>query len=290
MVAIIGLVIVLGSVCVGFSMAGGHFAVLIQPSEFIVIGGAAIGALVVGTPVPVLRDMARQLPWLVSGSKAASDYLDVLRMGFELLTVARREGLVALEQHLEDPMKSSILGKYPRFTSDRRALTFLTDTLELFTSGVKLGEHELAELLDADLEVQKDEESRPARALVVMGDALPGLGIVAAVLGIVVTMGHIDGPPSEIGEHVGAALVGTFLGVLLSYGVVQPIAGNIGAKVEDRGAFMVAIKEILISVYKGANPTVAVELARRSLPAEVRPSSAALAEACRALRGGGSDG
>ncbi|MCZ7617293.1 MAG: flagellar motor stator protein MotA [Myxococcota bacterium] len=287
MVAIIGFVIVLGSVLVGFAMAGGKFGVLVQPAEFVVIGGAAIGALVVGQPLPVLRDLSRQIPWLFTGSKAPRDYLEVLQMGFELLTVARREGLVALEQHLEDPRKSPILSKYARFTADHRALTFLTDTLELFTSGVKLGEHELAELLDADLEIQKEEEARPARALVIMGDALPGLGIVAAVLGIVVTMGHIDGPPSEIGKHVGAALVGTFLGVLLSYGIVQPMAGNIAAKVEDRVAYMAAIKEVLISIYKGANPTVAVELARRSLPADVRPTSAELAEACRSLRAAG---
>ncbi|RIL04913.1 MAG: flagellar motor stator protein MotA [Proteobacteria bacterium] len=287
MIAIVGLVVVIGCVLGGFAMAGGHFSVLWQPSEFVVIGGAATGALLVGTPMHVVKGLARQLPKLASNGKTHQDFLDVLLMGFELLSLARREGLVALEQHVEDPHKSALLGKYAGFTGDAMALTFLVDTLELFTSGVKLGDHELGELLEADLEVQKEEEILPSKALATMGDALPGLGIVAAVLGIVITMGHIDGPPSEIGHHVGAALVGTFLGVLLSYGFVQPMAGNLAAKVHDQHTYLVAIKELLVSLYKGANPTIAVELARRSLPAEVRPSSAELSKACRNLRGGG---
>lgn len=287
MIAIAGMVIVIGSVLGGFALAGGSFAVLIQVNEFIVIGGAAIGSLLVGTPVSVLKALGHQLPKIAGNGKSKQDFLDVLLMGFELLSMARREGLVALEQHAEDPLKSPLLGKYARFTGDKMALTFLTDTLELFTSGVKLGDHELSELLEADLDVQREEEALPSKALVTMGDALPGLGIVAAVLGIVVTMGHIDGPPSEIGHHVGAALVGTFLGVLLSYGVVQPMAGNLSAKVHGQHAFLVSVKELLVSLYKGANPTVAVELARRSLPSDVRPTSAELTQACRALRGGG---
>lgn len=287
MVAIAGMLIVIGSVLGGFALAGGSFAVLIQVNEFIVIGGAAIGSLLVGTPISVLKGLGHQLPKIASNGKSRQDFLDALLMGFELLSLARREGLVALEQHVEDPLKSPLFSKYPRFTGDKMALTFLTDTLELFTSGVKLGDHELSELLEADLEVQKEEETLPSKALVTMGDALPGLGIVAAVLGIVITMGHIDGPPSEIGHHVGAALVGTFLGVLLSYGVVQPMASNLAAKVHGQHSYLVSVKELLVSLYKGANPTVAVELARRSLPSDVRPASAELSKACRALRGGG---
>jgi chemotaxis protein MotA len=285
MIAIAGMLIVIGSVLGGFALAGGHFAVLMQVNEFIVIGGAALGSLLVGTPLSALKSLGHQLPKISSNGKAKQDFLDVLLMGFELLSLARREGLVALEAHVEDPLKSPLLSKYGRFTGDKMALTFLTDTLELFTSGVKLGDHELSELLEADLEVQKEEEMQPSKALTTMGDALPGLGIVAAVLGIVITMGHIDGPPSEIGHHVGAALVGTFLGVLLSYGVVQPMAGNLAAKVHGQHAYLVAVKELLVSLYKGANPAVAVELARRSLPTDVRPTSAELSAACRALRG-----
>jgi chemotaxis protein MotA len=287
MIAIVGFVIVVGSVLGGFALAGGQFAVLVQVNEFIVIGGASIGSLLVGTPMNTVKAMLRQLGRVAAQGKAKQDYLDALLMGFELLSLARREGLVALEQHVEDPLKSPLLSKYTRFTSDKMALTFLVDTLELFTSGVKLGDHELSELLESDLEVQKDEETLPSKALATMGDALPGLGIVAAVLGIVITMGHIDGPPSEIGHHVGAALVGTFLGVLLSYGVVQPLAHNLAASVHGQHSYLISIKEILLSLYKGANPTVAVELARRSLPADVRPTSAELTKACRALRGGG---
>jgi chemotaxis protein MotA len=290
MIAIVGLLVVIACVLGGFAMAGGQFNVLLQPSEFVVIGGAAIGAMLLGTPMHVLKSLGRQLPKLGSNGKTHRDFLDILLMGFELLTLARREGLIALEQHVEEPLKSPLFGKYQKFTGDTMALTFLTDTLELFTSGVKLGDHELAELLENDLEVQREEEILPSRALATMGDALPGLGIVAAVLGIVVTMGHIDGPPSEIGHHVGAALVGTFLGVLLSYGFVQPMSSNLASKVHDQHNYLVAIKELLLALYKGANPTVAVELARRSLPAEVRPSSSDLSKACRDLRSGGADG
>ena len=287
MFPLVGMVVVFASVLGGFTFAGGQIPVLFQPAEFVVIGGAAIGALLLGTPPAVLRNLVRQLPRLVTGGKTDQDYLDLLTMGFELLTVARREGLVALEAHLEEPEKSPLLGRHPRFLADRRALVFLTDTLELFTSGVKLNEHELDGLLESDIEVQKEEEVRPARALMIMGDALPGLGIVAAVLGIVVTMGHIDGPPAEIGHSVGAALVGTFLGVLLSYGLVQPIANNLAAKLHFEEAYVLVIKELLLALHRGANPSVAVELARRSLPAEVRPSAAALNKACRAMKSGG---
>jgi chemotaxis protein MotA len=284
MISLVGLVVVLASVLGGFMVAGGSMPVLYQPAEFIVIGGAALGALLVGTPPSVLRGLAAQLPRFAGGGKTRRDYLDVLLLGFELLSLARREGLLAFEAHLADPAKSSIFGKHARLRADERAFVFLNDTLELFNSGLKLSDHELEALLDADIEVQHEEEARPARALMVMGDALPGLGIVAAVLGIVVTMGHIDGPPAEIGHHVGAALVGTFLGVLLSYGVVQPIASNLAAKVTSDGAYVRAVKALLLQLYRGANPTVAVELARRSLPVEVRPSAAELTQACKDLK------
>lgn len=290
MLALVGMAVVLGSVIGGFVLAGGSVPVLLQPAEFLVIGGAALGALLVGTPLPVLKNLVRRAPALVRGGRSQQDYLDLLLMGFELLTLARREGLVTLEKHLENPLQSPVLSKYPSITGDPAVLTFLTDTLELFTSGVKIGDHELAELLESDLHVRREEEQRPARALLTMADALPGLGIVAAVLGIVVTMGHIDGPPAEIGHHVGAALVGTFLGVLLSYGVVQPIGHNLGAKLEDDHAYLMTLKDLLLSLHKGANPAVAAELARRSLPAEVRPTSAQLTEACRALKGAGGGG
>jgi chemotaxis protein MotA len=290
LLALVGIFVVLASVIGGFLLAGGAIPVLFQPAEFIVIGGAAFGALLVGTPPSVLRSLISQLPRLIRGARNERDYLDVLLVGFELLTIARREGLVALEKHIEDPLQSPLFSKYPSLMRDRRALTFVTDTLELLTSGMKLGDHELGELLEADLHVRKEEESRPSRALLTLADALPGLGIVAAVLGIVVTMGHIDGPPAEIGRHVGAALIGTFLGVLLSYGVAQPMGHNLAAKVEEDQVYLQVLRELMLSLHKGANPAAAVELARRSLPVEVRPTSAALSEACRALKQGASAG
>jgi chemotaxis protein MotA len=285
MMALIGLVVVAASVLLGFLMAGGQPLVLFQPNEYVVIGGAAIGAMLVGTPVPVIRQLLGQLAQILGSSKNRQDYLDLLVMGYELLTLARREGQLALESHAKDPLTSPILGKYKRFCADSHALTFLTDTLNLISFGNAVDSHSLEELLDADIEVRHAGGTRPSAVLRNMGDALPGLGIVAAVLGIVITMGHIDGPPEEIGHHVGAALVGTFLGVLLAYGFVGPLAQSLANKVDAHRDYLLALKGLLGSVQQGRPPGVAVELARRSLPLEMRPSASELDAACKALKG-----
>jgi len=284
LLAIIGLVVVVVSVLTGYLMHGGHLILLFQPNEFIIIGGAAFGALLVGTPLPVLRSVGGGLAGIFRKAPARQDYLELLVMLFELFSIARREGALALEPHIEEPEKSPILSRYPRFLANHHALDFFADTLRLFVSGALTDPYDLESLMDVDLETHHRESAKPPRALQTMGDSLPGLGIVAAVLGIVITMQAIGGPPEEIGHKVGAALVGTFLGVLLSYGFVQPLAANLAAQAEGDALYTAAIKQVVLGFVRGSVPAIAVEFARRSLPAHVRPGYVELEEACRAGR------
>lgn len=188
---------------------------------------------------------------------------------------------MSLEVHFEDPLKSPILEKYPKFLARHEAVDFLADSVKVLIVG-GIAPHDLEALMDEDLKAHHEEALRPAAALTKIGDALPGLGIVAAVLGIVITMGHIDGPPAEIGHHVGAALVGTFLGILLSYGMAQPIAGAMEQRVAEEAYYYICIKAGLLAVYKGNPPAIAVEFARRVLPHAVRPSFNETEAFCRA--------
>jgi chemotaxis protein MotA len=283
--AIVGAVVVLGAVIGGFLMAGGHLAVLNQPNEFVVIGGAALGSMLIGFSPKAIKDLLKQLAGITKGGPSKKDYIDVLVMLYELLNIARRDGLVALESHVEKPESSSVISKYPSFAKNHHALHFMADTLRMMISDAGVEAHDLDALLDADLATHHHEAGAPSKILSTVGDAMPGLGIVAAVLGIVITMGHIDGPPEEIGHHVGAALVGTFLGVLLAYGFMQPLSANLAAKVEAEGAYFLAIKQVLLAFHKGSVPAIAVEFARRSIPSEARPGFGELEQACRAARG-----
>jgi chemotaxis protein MotA len=284
LLAIAGLLLVVASVLTGYLMHGGHLLLLMQPNEFIIIGGAAFGAMLVGTPLPVLRSVAGGLGRLLRSTPAKKEYLELLVMLYELFSIARREGALALEAHVEEPEQSPILSKYPRFLHNHHALAFFTDTLRLFISGALTDPFELENLMDVDLETHHHESTKPPKALQTMGDALPGLGIVAAVLGIVITMQAIGGPPEEIGHKVGAALVGTFLGVLLSYGFVQPLAQNLAAQAEAEARYTAAIKQVLMGFVRGSVPAIAVEFARRSLPEHVRPGYTELEAACKAGR------
>jgi chemotaxis protein MotA len=199
--------------------------------------------------------------------------------------VARKDGLVGLESHIENPEESSVLVKYPTFMKNHHALFFLADTMRLIIMG-GIPEHDLDAMLDMDLEGHHEDKIEPSRSLSVIGDALPGLGIVAAVLGVVITMGKIGGPPELIGHSVGAALVGTFLGVLLSYGFVQPLAKNIGHQADSEGKYYICLKQGLLAFHKGFAASIAVEFARRAIPAEVRPGFTDVEEACRAAKSG----
>jgi chemotaxis protein MotA len=282
--ALFGIAIVLAAVVGGFLVGGGSLATLFQPGEYLVIFGTAFGAQVIAQPPAVLLETGRQLIGIARRLPGRRDYLELLAMLASLFNYARKEGLVSLESHISNPAASPILGSYPRLIEDGPALAFLTDTLELITSGSAISAHDFEALLDLDIEARHQHALAPSQVLATMADAFPGIGIVAAVLGIIITMNHMDGPPAEIGRHVAAALVGTLLGVLISYGFFQGLATNLGNKAEARKIFFVAQKQVLAAIQRGAPPSIAVELARRSLPNDVRPTSRELFEACRARK------
>jgi chemotaxis protein MotA len=281
MLVIVGFIIVIGGVLGGYLMAGGALGVLNQPSEFVVIGGAAIGSLLVSTPGRVLAETVGQIKGALAGSGAnRKDYVDLLSMLFQLFKVVQQSGAMALESHFENAKESPILSRYPRFLGRHEALDFLSDSAKVIIIG-GISPHDLEALMDEDLHVHHETALRPSAALTKLGDALPGLGIVAAVLGIVITMGHVDGEPAEIGHHVGAALVGTFLGILLSYGFCQPLSSNLETRVADEGYYCICIKAGLLALYKGNPPAIAIEFARRVLPHHVRPSFEETEKFCR---------
>src|ERR1700730_7394579 len=246
MFAIIGIVIVFGSVIGGYLMEHGNLKVLIQPAEWVVIGGASTGTVLIATPLHILKQIAAGLAGVFGGSKFTKQrYLDSLKMMYELLNKARREGLMALEADVEDPSKSTILSKYPAFLKDHHVRDFFCDTMRMAVSGVEA--FDLDQLLDLDMEVHHHGTSLPVASLSSMADALPGLGIVAAVLGVVITMGALGGPPEEIGHKVAAALVGTFLGILLCYGFCGPLAAYMGKEVEAEGQYYHVLRVAILA-------------------------------------------
>jgi chemotaxis protein MotA len=278
---IIGLAVVFGATAFGYWEEGGDFGVLYQPAELIIIGGASIGSLLTSTPGPVLKAIVAQLKAVMGSGTTASDYRDLLAMMYQVFKQVQQQGVMSLEAHFDDPKQSSILSKYPKFMARHDAVDFLADSVKVVMVG-GIAPHDLEALMDEDLRVHHDDALKPAAALNRIGDALPGLGIVAAVLGIVITMAHIDGPPAEIGHRVGAALVGTFLGILLSYGMAQPVAGAMEGRVNDDMYYCLCIKAGLLAIYKGNPPAIAVEFARRVLPHSVRPSFNDTEKFCKA--------
>lgn len=280
MFALIGIVIVFGAVVVGYSMEQGKLLVLLQPAELVIIGGAAVGTVLIANPVHILKQIAGGIAQVFTGSTFTKQrYLDSLKMLHELLNKARREGLMTLENDIEEPDRSPILSKYPQFLKDRYTCDYLCDTLRMAISGVEA--FDLDQLLDLDLEVHHNSRSVPISSLSSVADSLPGLGIVAAVLGVVISMGALGGPPEEIGHKVAAALVGTFLGILLCYGLVGPIASSMSKIVEEEGAYLHVLRVLMISFLKGSAPIMAVEFARRAIPGHVRPSFKEVEALCR---------
>jgi chemotaxis protein MotA len=282
MVSLLGIVIVLGSVIGGFLMEKGKLPVLLQPSELVTIMGAAMGTLIVANPVRVLKGVGAGLAGVMRGSGVNEVlYVESLKMLFELFTKARKEGLIAIEGDIEVPEKSEIFSKYPNFLKDHHGTAFVCDTMRMaVTGGVK--PFDLDQMMELDLEVHHQTSHATVHALTSMADALPGLGIVAAVLGIVVTMGALGGPPAEIGHKVAAALVGTFLGILLCYGVIGPLASNMSKIVDERHAYYGVLRTTLLAFLKGTAPIMAVEIGRRAIPEHVRPRFAQMENACRA--------
>ncbi len=286
MFAIIGIVIVFGCIVAGYLMEHGNLKVLIQPAELIIIGGAAIGTVLIANPLHIIKKIVANLMSVLKGSPfTQAVYLQTLKMMYDLFTKARKEGLVALEADVEEPSKSAIFTKFPFFVKDHHLVDFVCDTMRMAVAG-GVDPFDVDQMMELDMDVHHHEEQQPVAALSTMADALPGLGIVAAVLGVVVTMGALGGPPEEIGHKVAAALVGTFLGILLCYGLVGPLAANITKIVDDEHAFYYVLRVTIIAFMKGTPPIMAVEVARRAIPGRVRPSFQELEKSCRNQGGG----
>lgn len=274
MLIIVGFIVVIISVVGGYVLSHGKLGALWQPYELMIIGGAALGAFLVSTPGKIVKATIADVMGVFKGPKyKADDYRSTLTLIYELLNKARRDGFMALEDHVERPADSAIFGNYPKVLADHHLLDFITDCLRLMI-GSNIEPHELEPLLELELEKHHHEAMAPAHALSKVSDGLPGFGIVAAVLGIVITMGAIGGPIEEIGHHVGAALVGTFLGILMAYGFVSPLSAAMEARAEQDSRIFESVKTALLACLRGYNPKIALEFARKTLPTDVRPSFA----------------
>lgn len=272
MVTIVGFIVVIGSILGGFTMAGGNVASLIHPSEIVTIGGAALGAMIVMSPKKVLIDMVKSVLQCVKGSPYSKiTFQDMFKMMYELFRLARREGLIVLEPHLSTPKESTIFQKYPKILGDHHVLEFICNSLTPVIDGTIKSE-QVPGMLNTELHLIAEEHHAPQGVMSKVADSLPGFGIVAAVMGIVITMGAINGPPEEIGEKVGAALVGTFLGILLSYGFAAPLAMKMEFIGADHMAFYKAISSAIQGFTNDLAPKEAIEQARRSVGGELRIS------------------
>jgi chemotaxis protein MotA len=266
MTVIVGFLVVIGCVIGGYLLAHGNLAVLFQPAELIIIGGAAAGSLVISTPVHTMKKIVAALKASV-GAKDHNVHINILHVLYELSSLVRTEGILAMEEHVEKANDSKIL---QRISNRKDLIEFLCDSLRLVLLGI--GTEELSEMLDSDLEVREEVGQEPSAALATVADSLPGLGIVAAVLGIIITMNSIGGDSAMVGKHVAAALVGTFLGVLLAYGFVGPLAHvvkNIGT---EELTLMKVARNGVLSLSVGTNPMMVCESARRAMPEFMRPS------------------
>jgi chemotaxis protein MotA len=276
MFIIIGIIIVMGCVIGGFLMINGPLGVLIQPSEFVVIGGAVIGATIAANPVKFLMRIIATLPVALKGSPYNKNtYSEVLMMQYDVFVNSKKGGLLSIEEDVNAPMSSSIFTKYPVFIKNHHAVDLFFDAIKNLVNRACSPE-ELEIMLESEMETHHEEGAIVPTLLNRASDALPGLGIVAAVLGIVVTMQHLDGPPEELGHHVGAALVGTFLGLLLSYGFLAPVAANLENLAQDEGKYFNCIKAGLVAFSNGAAPSTAVEFARKTIYSFERPPTSEL--------------
>ncbi len=281
MFSIIGILVVFGAVIGGFLMEKGPILVLMQPSEFVIIAGAAMGTLLAANPFHVLKKILAGLITVLKGSKYSQHrYVDTLKMMFLVFNKARKGGLVGIESDVEEPEKSPVFSKYPDFLGCHHARDFVCDTMRMAITGGATP-FDVDQMMELDMDVHHAGASQPVSALITVADSLPGLGIVAAVLGVVVTMSALGGPPEEIGHKVAAALVGTFLGILLCYGMVGPLAANLTKLVDDEHAYYHVLRVVMLSFLKGMSPTLAIEVGRRAVPEHVRPSFKEVEQACR---------
>ncbi len=281
MFIIIGAIIVVGCVAAGYAMHHGPFGVLWQPNEVVIIGGAALGSAFIMAPPHVLKEILHGILALLKGkAEKPAEYKKLLVSLYELFRLGSFEGGNGLEPHVESPETSELLKKNPELLADHHSLEFLCDTMKVVIIG-GVPEYQIAELTDMSIETHDDEAHHAPSILTKVADSLPGMGIVAAVLGIIITMQHIDGEASEIGMSVAAALVGTFLGILAAYGFIGPLATHMELRAGAARTKLVCIRAGVLAYARGLHPLICVEFARRTLPSHIRPSFSKLEEACR---------
>jgi chemotaxis protein MotA len=281
MYSIIGILIVFGAVAGGYLLEKGNLLVLLQPAELLIIGGAAVGTVLVANPLHVLSKILKGVGGVFKESEfTRKRYLDSLKMLHDLFNQARRGGLPAIETDIEEPQKSKLFAAFPFIMKDSHVRGFICDTLRLATTGA-VDPFDIDQIMELDLEARRHETGQPVSALSTMADSLPGLGIVAAVLGVVITMGAMGGAPDEIGHKVAAALVGTFLGILLCYGLVGPIASKMAHEVDEERGYYHVLRVSMTAFIKGMPPILAVETGRRAIPGRLRPTFQELERVCR---------
>ena len=281
MFAIIGILVVFGAVVAGYLMEKGNILVLLQPAELVIIAGAAMGTMLISNRPHILKGILKGIRGVFGESEFSTRrYLDSLKMLYELFSRARRDGLSAVEGDIEQPEKSKVFSAYPAVVKDEEVLAFICDTLRTAASSV-VDPFDLDQMMELDMDVRHHDSTQPISSLSTVADSLPGIGIVAAVLGVVITMGALGGPPEEIGHKVAAALVGTFLGILLCYGLVGPLAANMAKTADEEHAYYYVLRVCIATFVKGVPPIMAIEMARRAIPGHVRPSFLEVEKTCR---------
>lgn len=272
MLVVIGYIVVVGAVFGGFALAGGHLASLLQPLEFLMIGGSAAGAFVVGNSSKAIKATLKALPSVFKGSKYTKAlYMELMALSYEILSKVRKEGLMSIEADVDDPQQSPLFAKCPQILGDHHAIEFMTDYLRLMVGG-NLNAIEIESLMDNEISTHHQEGEIPVHIIQKVGDGLPAFGIVAAVMGVVHTMSSVGLPPAELGKLIAAALVGTFLGILLSYGFISPLAGRVEQRLHESTKLLECIKVTLLASLNGYSPALAVEFGRKVLYSTERPS------------------
>lgn len=278
MLVIVGYVIVIGSVFGGFALAGGHLGSLVQPVELLMIGGAALGAFFVGNSNKAIKATMKALPTVFKGTNYTKEmYMELMTLLYDILGKVRKEGLMSIEADVDDPENSPLFSKYPKILADHHAVEFMTDYLRLMVGG-NLNSMEIENLMDGEMDTHHHEGEMPIHVISKIGDGLPAFGIVAAVMGVVHTMESVGIPPAELGKLIAAALVGTFLGILLSYGFIGPLAGKLEQRLYESSKLLQCIKTTLLASLNGYSPALAIEFGRKVLYSTERPSFTELEE------------
>lgn len=278
MIVIIGGIVVIGATLGGFMMAGGSPASLMHVSEFVVIGGMALGVLLIATPTPIIKAVINDTKAALSGhTSSKEDYLDLLKMLYELFMLGRRNGLIALDEHISDPKASSIMGKYQSFLHEQDRIEFLVNALRPVIDG-KIKPDQLESLLDSELKAKESQAHEPVNTLLFVGDSLPGIGICAAVLGIINTMGAISAGPEKVGYKVAAALTGTFLGIYAAYGFINPLAKRVSSIHRDHFMYFNMMSQSISGFANGLAPLMAIEIVRRTMDENIQPGADELEE------------